>query len=56
MEVSAETDKRSEDETFGQYSSGAQFAEVRVDPDTGEIRVPRMLGVFSAGRIINPAG
>lgn len=41
----------------GQYSMhafGAQFAEVRVDTDTGEIRVPRMLGVFAAGRIVNP--
>ncbi len=35
-------------------SFGAQFAEVRVHADTGEIRVPRMLGVFSAGRIVNP--
>lgn len=33
---------------------GAQFAQVHVDPDTGEIRVPRLLGVFAAGRIINP--
>ena len=31
------------------YSFGAQFAEVRVDADTGEVRVPRLLGVF-AGR------
>jgi xanthine dehydrogenase YagR molybdenum-binding subunit len=33
---------------------GAQFAEVAVHADTGEVRVPRMLGVFAAGRIINP--
>ncbi|QUH03392.1 xanthine dehydrogenase family protein molybdopterin-binding subunit [Saccharopolyspora erythraea] len=33
---------------------GAQFAEVRVREDTGEVRVPRMLGVFAAGRIVNP--
>ena len=33
---------------------GAQFAEARVHADTGEIRVPRLLGVFAAGRIINP--
>ncbi len=39
---------------FAMYAFGAQFAEVRVDADTGEIRVPRMLGVFAAGRIINP--
>jgi xanthine dehydrogenase YagR molybdenum-binding subunit len=39
---------------YALHSFGAQFAEVRVNADTGEIRVPRMLGVFSAGRIINP--
>ncbi len=37
------------------YSFGAQFAEVRVDTDTGEVRVPRLLGVFAAGRIVVPA-
>ena len=36
------------------YAFGAQFAEVRVDADTGEVRVPRMLGVFAGGRIVNP--
>jgi len=36
------------------HAFGAQFAEVRVDIDTGEIRAPRLLGVFAAGRIINP--
>ena len=39
---------------YSPHSYGAQFVEVRVDADTGEIRVPRMLGVFSAGRIVNP--
>jgi xanthine dehydrogenase YagR molybdenum-binding subunit len=33
---------------------GAQFVEARVDADTGEIRVSRLLGMFAAGRIINP--
>jgi xanthine dehydrogenase YagR molybdenum-binding subunit len=36
------------------HSFGAQFAEVRVHEDTGEVRVPHLLGVFAAGRIINP--
>jgi xanthine dehydrogenase YagR molybdenum-binding subunit len=40
--------------TYAMHSFGAQFAEVAINADTGEIRVPRMLGVFSAGRIINP--
>ncbi|RAJ68928.1 xanthine dehydrogenase YagR molybdenum-binding subunit [Streptomyces sp. Amel2xB2] len=39
---------------YAVHSFGAQFAEVRVNTDTGEVRVPRMLGVFSAGRIVNP--
>ena len=41
-------------ERYAAHSFGAQFAEVRVNADTGEIRVSRMLGVFDAGRIINP--
>jgi xanthine dehydrogenase YagR molybdenum-binding subunit len=32
---------------------GAHFAEVRVDSDTAETRVSRMLGVFAPGRILN---
>lgn len=36
------------------HSFGAQFAEVAVDTATGEIRVRRMLGIFAAGRIVNP--
>jgi xanthine dehydrogenase YagR molybdenum-binding subunit len=32
---------------------GAQFCEVRVDQDTGEIRVTRWLGVFDIGTVVN---
>lgn len=38
---------------LARYAFGAQFAEVRVDADTGEVRVSRLLGVFAAGRIVN---
>jgi xanthine dehydrogenase YagR molybdenum-binding subunit len=38
---------------FSQQSYGAHFAEVGVDEDTGEVRVRRMLGVFTAGRVLN---
>ncbi|MDP9328446.1 MAG: molybdopterin-dependent oxidoreductase, partial [Actinomycetota bacterium] len=41
-------------EQFSRHAYGAQFAEVRVDPLTGEVRVSRMFGMFAAGRIINP--
>lgn len=41
-------------EKYALHSFGAQFAEARVHRYTGEIRIPRMLGVFSIGRAINP--
>jgi xanthine dehydrogenase YagR molybdenum-binding subunit len=41
-------------EEYSRHAFGAQFVEARVDPETGEVRVARMLGVFAAGRIINP--
>jgi xanthine dehydrogenase YagR molybdenum-binding subunit len=39
---------------YARHAFGAQFCAVRVDPATGEVRLDRMLGVFAAGRIINP--
>jgi xanthine dehydrogenase YagR molybdenum-binding subunit len=55
FEVSADTaDDVAADERLERHAFGAQFAEVRVDADTGEIRVPRLLGVFATGRILNP--
>ena len=41
------------DSEFARHTFGAQFAEVRVDMDTGEVRAARLLGVFAAGRIID---
>ena len=43
-----------EAQQYAMQAFGAQFAEVRVNMDTGEVRVPRLLGVFAAGHIINP--
>jgi xanthine dehydrogenase YagR molybdenum-binding subunit len=41
-------------EELSRHAFGAQFAEAWVDMVTGEVRIPRMLGVFAAGRIVNP--
>jgi xanthine dehydrogenase YagR molybdenum-binding subunit len=41
------------DSSFSRHAFGAQFAEVKVNADTGEVRVARLLGVFAAGRIID---
>ena len=43
-------DDSSDDE---QYSCGAHFAEVEVNTATGEVRLRRQYGVFSAGQILN---
>ena len=41
-------------EHYSMHSFGAQFAEVGVDMDTGEVRTRRMLGAFGVGRVLNP--
>jgi CO/xanthine dehydrogenase Mo-binding subunit len=33
---------------------GAQFAEVEIDNETGEVRVKRIVAVHESGRVINP--
>jgi xanthine dehydrogenase YagR molybdenum-binding subunit len=40
--------------TYAMHAHGAVFAEVKVDPDFGQMRVTRLVGAFAAGRIINP--
>jgi xanthine dehydrogenase YagR molybdenum-binding subunit len=35
------------------YALGAEFVEVRVHTQTREIRVPRIVGAFAAGRLMN---
>jgi len=39
---------------YAMHAHGAVFAEVKVDPDLGQIRVTRVVGAFAAGRVINP--
>jgi xanthine dehydrogenase YagR molybdenum-binding subunit len=39
---------------YAMFSHGAVFAEVKVDPDLGQVRATRLVGAFAAGRIINP--
>ncbi|HEX3832995.1 MAG TPA: xanthine dehydrogenase family protein molybdopterin-binding subunit, partial [Solirubrobacteraceae bacterium] len=52
--VTADTPENPDEDDYAMYAFGAHFAEARVNAATGEIRVPRMLGIFDAGRIINP--
>ncbi len=39
---------------YAMHAHGAVFAEVKVDPDFGQVRVTRLVGAFAAGTIINP--
>ncbi|WP_291426825.1 xanthine dehydrogenase family protein molybdopterin-binding subunit [Deinococcus sp.] len=39
---------------YSRHSFGAHFAEVKASRVTGEVRVTRMLGIYAAGKIINP--
>ncbi len=36
------------------HSFGAQFCEVKVDPDLPRVRVTRVVNVFDVGRVLNP--
>ena len=49
---SAKPDEESEKEAH--VSFGAHFAEVTVDPDLGEVRLRRFVGVYDPGRVLNP--
>src|ERR1700719_2231717 len=53
MDADGEIQPGRNNKEFSQQSYGAHFAEVGVDVDTGEVRLRRMLGVFTAGRILN---
>jgi xanthine dehydrogenase YagR molybdenum-binding subunit len=57
VEAEGEVLGMADDPNYAAYSIntyGAHFAEVGVDADTAEIRLRRMLGVFSVGRVLNP--
>lgn len=43
-----------EQANYAMHAHGAVFAEVKVDPQLGQIRVTRLVGAFAAGRIISP--
>ncbi|MEV4255162.1 molybdopterin cofactor-binding domain-containing protein, partial [Spirillospora sp. NPDC049652] len=54
-EASVDTASEVEGDTgYSRHAFGAHFAEVSVDFDTGEVRVPRLLGVYAVGRVVDP--
>jgi xanthine dehydrogenase YagR molybdenum-binding subunit len=53
IEATAKAGENEDAKKFSPYSFGAQFAEVHVDADVGQIYVARMTGVFGTGTILN---
>jgi xanthine dehydrogenase YagR molybdenum-binding subunit len=55
-EVAAEasTGPADKKEKFSVLSTGAQFVEVKIDPDLPRVRVTRVVGVFDPGKVLNP--
>jgi xanthine dehydrogenase YagR molybdenum-binding subunit len=53
IEGQASTKPGAEAKEYSGFSFGAQFAEVHVDADLGQVHVARMTGVFGAGKILN---
>ena len=54
VEATGEAGPGDETSRFAMHSFGAIFAEVRVDPDFGTVRVKRLVGAYGVGRVINP--
>ena len=53
LEATAEAKPGAESERAAFHSFGAIFTEVHVDPDLGEIRVPRIVATYDVGRRLN---
>jgi xanthine dehydrogenase YagR molybdenum-binding subunit len=54
LEVTAKSEPGTASDRYSMHAFGAVFAEVSVDPDLGMVRVPRIVGAYGAGRIVNP--
>jgi xanthine dehydrogenase YagR molybdenum-binding subunit len=53
IEVRADSMPGKEGNAYSSHAFGAVFTEVRVDRDLGEIRVPRVVAAYGAGKILN---
>jgi xanthine dehydrogenase YagR molybdenum-binding subunit len=53
VEASFDIQFDEQNKKYSMHSFGAQFAEVRVDQDLGEVRVKRFVGAFGTGRVLN---
>ena len=54
IEVEGDFDPGEVKKHFSPGAFGATFAEVTVDPDTGEARTRRVVGAYGTGHVVNP--
>jgi xanthine dehydrogenase YagR molybdenum-binding subunit len=54
IEALGEAAPGEEAKRYSMHGFGAVFAEVRVDPDFGTVRVKRLVGAYGIGRVVNP--
>ncbi|WP_343550010.1 xanthine dehydrogenase family protein molybdopterin-binding subunit [Ralstonia sp.] len=53
IEATAKVQPGEEKQKFSMHSFGAVFVEVHVDADLGVVRVPRIVGSYGVGRLLN---
>jgi xanthine dehydrogenase YagR molybdenum-binding subunit len=53
VEVTAKAEPGDEKKKYSMHAFGAVFVEVTVDEALGEIRVPRVVGVYGVGKLMN---
>jgi xanthine dehydrogenase YagR molybdenum-binding subunit len=53
VEVTAKAEPGDAKKKYSMHAFGAVFVEVTVDEDLGEIRVPRVVGVYGVGKLMN---
>jgi xanthine dehydrogenase YagR molybdenum-binding subunit len=53
LEASSDTKLPDEAAKYSRHAFGAQFAEVRIDPELRTIRVSRYVGAFDCGKVIS---
>ncbi|MDB5790948.1 MAG: aldehyde oxidase and xanthine dehydrogenase molybdopterin binding [Massilia sp.] len=53
VEVEAEAEPGDASKQFSMHAFGAVFVEVHVDELLGEVRVPRVVGVYGVGKLMN---
>jgi xanthine dehydrogenase YagR molybdenum-binding subunit len=53
VEATAEAKPNPDADKYARHAFGAQFAEVRIDPELRTIKVSRWVGAFDCGKVVN---